>query len=214
MKPGDRDRDELLALYANDALDEQQRSEVEAELARSPAAKRELEDIRALLGQVEQTAPEPASEPDWQAMSASIRQACAEQQGQTSLLRKLLAPKYAIGVFVAAAAAVVLIVALRDGARTPDRVATIDAGVVEEVAEAFEIEIDELRSPEIEELSGEELADLEESLAELDPLGGDDDDDEPDETLDVFGEPEYEWVDDLSEEELTRVADYLAAQAG
>lgn len=225
MKPGKRDRDQLLALYAAGGLEPVEAEEVEALLAGDASATAELESIRGLLDDVREVAPKPDGEPDWQAISASIREAC-DAPGFGTRIRRRVSAKFALPGLVAAAAAVAIVIGVTRSGDPAARTARIDGGPpAPELAESPPIEIDididvdlaDGRPAELEELSDDELAALDESLGDIEPmLATDDSDSEPaqDDSLEVFDEPEYDWVDDLSEEQLERVAAYLADQPG
>ena len=72
--------EELLAAYAHRPgdLSAEERREVEALLARSPAAAREVEDDRVMLLRIAEL-PAEGTEPAWEDLERSIRVACADE---------------------------------------------------------------------------------------------------------------------------------------
>ncbi|HEY8144322.1 MAG TPA: hypothetical protein VIG06_16690 [Kofleriaceae bacterium] len=170
--------DELLAAYADGGLRPDEAAEVEALLASSPEARAELEAIRRLLADA-RGAEAPEGEPDWETMARAIRRACDETP--PSRFAWLWQPRRlaAIGGLAAAATAVVLVFALRgdrDGTEPRDGVVSPATAAAELPAPATASgdESDDalpgLREPEVDELSDDELADLDDELGK-DDLG-------------------------------------------
>jgi len=208
---------ELLAAYADGGLAPDEAAEVEALLAKSPEARAELEAIRRLLA--EARAAQDASEPDWDAMARSIHRACdAAPPPRFAWLwqpRRVLALG---GVLLAAGVAAVLFLHARgsDQPTTP-RQAAMSPAAPAAAEPALKDDGDDplpaLREPEVDDLSADELADLDDQL-EADDLGDDgfiadllaagDSGDEDDGAFDVFDD------DPLTADEL---ADQLPADA-
>ena len=175
----DRKRpDELLAAYADGGLRADEVAEVESLLAASPEARAELEAIRRLLADA-RGAGAPEGEPDWDSMARAIHRACDE--APPSRFAWLWRPGrlVAIGGLAAAATAVVLVFALRgDRDATEPRAAVVSpataASDLPAPATTGDEESDDalpgLREPEVDELSADELADLDDQL-DNDDLG-------------------------------------------
>jgi hypothetical protein len=166
--------EELLAAYADGALDGDDRARVEAYLADHPEAADEVEALRAVINDTRATQPRPSHEPDW----AAMRQAIADEVGgygsapAPSWWRRLLRPRYGLTAALAAAAVVVLIVSTGGERLTPAPTATStgDGGAETraETGEPLEIADQplELRAARVADLDESELDDL---LAELEP---------------------------------------------
>jgi hypothetical protein len=162
--------DELLAAYADGGLRPDEAAEVEALLASSPEARAELEAIRRLLADA-RGVEAPEGDPDWDSMARAIHRACDE--APPSRFSWLWRPRRlaAIGGLAAAATAVVLVFALRgDRDATQPRAAAVSPAAAERPAPAAtgDDESDDalpgLREPEVDELSADELADLDDEL--------------------------------------------------
>ncbi|HEU5061279.1 MAG TPA: zf-HC2 domain-containing protein [Kofleriaceae bacterium] len=164
--------EELLAAYADGGLAPDEAAEVEALLAASPEARAELEAIRRLLGDARGAAG-GAAEPDWDSMARSIQRACDE--APPPRLAWLWRPRrvLAIGGLVAAATAAVLFVALGRGeegagGRAPQAAAEPSPPATAAAPEApagSQEPLPALREPELDELSADELAVLDDELA-------------------------------------------------
>ena len=185
MKPMKKRTDQLLAAYADGGLAPDEAAEVEALLAESPEARAELEAIRRLLADA-RAGEDDHAEPDWDAMARDIHRACDQAPPPRF---GWLRPRrvFAIGALAAAATAAVLFVALgRDGGgggNGDDRAtrAAIDpttppVAVTPPAADQLdppgEEALPDLREPEVDELSDDELHDLDDELATGD-LGDD-----------------------------------------
>jgi hypothetical protein len=236
----EQQRDEWLTLYAAGALDREQSAKVEALLESDRDAADELAQIRALLAQVARAAPRPSAEPDWRGMAAGIRDATRAQPSWKQRLLRLTAPRVAIPAVLAVAAAIAVLAVLPQSDPSPATQAMPDPGdeVVNDESPAIldepavDLALADLALADLGEMDGEQLSALDESLSTLEPafLVDPDDladgeredalaDDEavdsgPAPHVDVYGELADDWIDDLSDEELERVAVYLAAQAG
>ena len=163
---------ELLAAYADGGLRPDEAADVEALLASSPDARAELEAIRRLLDDA-RGAGAPEGEPDWDSLARAIHRACDE--APPSRFAWLWRPGrlVAIGGLAAAATAVVLVFALRgDRDATEPRAAVVSpataASELPAPATTGDEESDDalpgLREPEVDELSADELADLDDQL--------------------------------------------------
>ncbi len=165
--------DELLAAYADGGLAPDEAAEVEALLAKSPEARAELEAIRRLLA--EARAAEAAGEPDWDAMARSIHLAC--DQAPPPRFAWLWRPRRVLalgGLLVAAAAAALLVFHTRGDHETaaPRQAAVEPPAPAAEPKEDADDPLPALREPEVDDLSADELADLDDQL-EADDLGDD-----------------------------------------
>ncbi len=76
--PGTNPMDELLGAYALDAVDGDERTEVEAYLAANPAARAEVDELRETAGWLAQTASEPPAEL-WDRIAANLTPGPARQ---------------------------------------------------------------------------------------------------------------------------------------
>jgi anti-sigma factor RsiW len=177
-----RRAEELIAAYADGGLTPDEAAEVEALLAASPAARAELEAVRRLIAEA-RGAEDNAAEPDWDAMAREIQRACDQAPpprfGWLRPRRML-----AIGGLAAAATAAVLFVALGpvgDGGGAADRASRAAGEPAPPVAVSPPAEPEDptgedalpaLREPEVDELSADELAQLDDELARGD-LGDD-----------------------------------------
>jgi len=191
VKPMKKRTDQLLAAYADGGLAPDEAAEVEALLAESPEARAELEAIRRLLAEA-RAGEDDHAEPDWDAMARDIHRAIDQAPpprfGWLRPRRVL-----AIGALAAAATAAVLFVALgRDGGSgggedraaraaidpaTPPVAVTPPAAVMppaaaDQLDPPGEEALPDLREPEVDELSADELHDLDDELATGD-LGDD-----------------------------------------
>jgi anti-sigma factor RsiW len=224
--------DELLAAYADGGLAPDEAAEVEALLAKSPEARAELEAIRRLLAEA-RSAEARSSEPDWDQMARSIHSAALAAPAPR--LAWLWRPRrvLAIGALAAVAAAAVLFVILRGGQpdRAPREAATTPvAPAASAHTESAADPLPALREPEVDELSADELADLEGEL-DADDLGddgfiadllaagdsGDEEADEP-EAFAVFDDNPLtadELADELPADAIEKIDRFLAeASAG
>lgn len=208
--------EELLAAYADGGLDPAECAKVERYLADEPLAQRELEEIRSVLSQVRETAPEAAAEPNWAQMSTRIHAMCNELEdgrklGHTLLdwLRRLFEPRYRVGLAAVAVIAVLAFVIVRnlDHERAP--LAQEHGATVPQFPQPVDEKAD--RVPPVEDSLDE--MDMDDIDTELDEL-----EDEVEESieyatgfgLDMFAEPDYEsWVDALSEEALGELDEVL-----
>ena len=178
-----RRAEELIAAYADGGLTPNEAAEVEALLAASPEARAELEAVRRLIAEA-RGAEDSAAEPDWDAMAREIQRACDQAPpprfGWLRPRRMLV-----IGGLAAAATAAVLFVALGPvgdgggGANRASRAADEPAAPVAVSPPAAEPQdppgdeaLPALREPEVDELSADELAQLDDELATGD-LGDD-----------------------------------------
>lgn len=170
-----RRTDELLAAYADGGVSPAEAAEVEALLARSPEARAELEAIRRLLADA-RSAEAGASEPDWDEMARSIHRAV--DGAPAPRFAWLWRPRaLAIGGLAVAAAAALLFLFLRGGgedesARQAIAPSATAAPTAAPAAEGSSDPLPHLREPEVDELSSDELADLDDELA-ADDLGDD-----------------------------------------
>lgn len=221
--------DEMLAAYADGALDPEERAQVERYLAAEPTADDEVEALQRVLGQVRAAEPRPAHEPDWAAMSRAI--GAGIDAPVVPLHRRIVRPRY-LAPLVAVAAAVVLFVTW-PRATTTGTSATGTAPGADPIA-AAEPATEPVRAPELLDLEADELATLDRALEgevwdETDdgapPVLGRDLAHEwaalgreplPDASgLGPLDEPDYtDFVDSLSPEELAELDAYLAGEAG
>jgi hypothetical protein len=163
---------DLLAAYADGGLRPDEAAEVEALLARSPEARAELEAIRRLIAEARAAEPRE-SEPDWDEMARSIHRAC--DAAPPARFAWLWRPRLVmIGALAAAGAAAALFIALGgDGGEVAPRTAVAPAPEATPPAQVEPREEEPfpgLREPEVDELSDDELADLDGAL-ETDDLG-------------------------------------------
>ncbi len=222
--------DDLLAAYADGGLSPDEASAVEELLARSPEARAELEAIRRLLAEARAAeAPVEGSEPDWDQMARVIQRAARDAPAPRFAWLRAPRRVLAIGALAAAAGAAMLFVVLR-GAE--DRRAPHEAAAIAPVAPATTAEeagpdpLPALREPEVDELSADELADLEGELdaddlgddgfiADLLAAGGGDEDDG---AFDVFDDQPLdadELADELPPDAIEKIDRFLAeASAG
>ena len=173
--------DELLAAYADGGLAPDEAAEVEALLATSPEARAELEAIRRLLAEARR-AEETSAAPDWDELARAIHRTC--DAAPPSRFAWLWQPRrlIAIGALAATAAAAIAFIAVRQGdgsggVSAPRAAATSEAPATAPAKPAVPAEADEgalpaLREPEVDELSDDELAELDDEL-DRDDLGDD-----------------------------------------
>lgn len=166
--------DDLLAAYADGGLSPDEAAEVEALLAKSPEARAELEAIRRLLAEA-RAAEERESEPDWDQLAREIHRAVDSAPAPRFAWlrgRQVLA----IGALAAAAAAAILFLVMRSGGQDDSarRAVAPEAPAAAPTAAADDGDdpLPALREPEVDELSADELADLDDEL-EADDLGDD-----------------------------------------
>jgi hypothetical protein len=173
---------ELIAAYADGGLAPDEAAEVEALLAASPEARAELEAVRRLIGEA-RGAEDSAAEPDWDAMAREIQRACDQAPPpRWSWLR----PRRMLAIAgLAAASAALLFVALGKGgddgggADRASRAAgeatpplAVSPAPADQPDATGEEALPALREPEVDELSADELARLDDELATGD-LGDD-----------------------------------------
>lgn len=218
--------EDLLAAYADGGLAPDEAAEVEALLAKSPEARAELEAIRRLLGEA-RAAEERSSEPDWDAMARAIHRAC--DAAPAPRFAWLWRPRRVLalgGVLLAAGAVALLLLHARGG---DDQPAPRQAAVTPAAAEPMPTPNDDgddplpaLREPEVDDLSADELADLDNQL-EADDLGDDgfiadllaagDSGDEDDGAFDVFDDEPLtadELADQLPPDAIEKIDRFLA----
>jgi anti-sigma factor RsiW len=216
---------ELLTAYADGGVTPEEAAEVEALLTASPEARAELEAIRRVLAEARRA--EPGADPDWDAMAREIQRAC-EATPPTSRLARARAwlwprPIIAVGA-VGAVAAAIAIAVLGQGGGNPVPVANEVIAPSPEAEEPEVADEDEalpaLREPEIDDLMQDEIDQLDDQLAAsdlgddgfiADLLDGTDPgtgDDEP--TIDAFAEPGYLSADELSDDEIEAMDQFLA----
>jgi hypothetical protein len=209
---------ELLAAHATGGLAPQEAAEVEAYLAAHPEARAELDDIAGALAALREAALRPSGEPDWDAMAAEIRRACAEHRPppRGRLGRRLGAVRRALtlsggpgagwrparpAVFAAtmaagAALAIVVVFAISRPDRAPVSPATGAAPIARGSAE----DVDPRLEPDVDD-AGDTLAD--------DPDAEPDDVRAADQPYPELREP---VLGDLSGEELERLEHALARE--
>jgi len=221
---------ELLAAYADGGLAPDEAAEVEALLAKSPEARAELEAIRRLLAEARaaEESVKDAAPPDWDAMARSIHRACdAAPPPRFAWLwrpRRVLALG---GLLLAAAAAALLLLhargsdqptAARQAAVSPAAPAAAEPTPKDDGNDPLPA----LREPEVDDLSADELADLDSEL-EADDLGDDgfiadllaagDSGDEDDGAFDVFDDEPLtadELADQLPPDAIEKIDRFLA----
>lgn len=201
--------EELIAAYADDpaSLTADERRAVESRCAADPDAARMLADAREALAALRQSEP-PATEPDWTALGAQIRDAIAREPAPVRVRRRRAL--VAAGALAAIAAiAILLWQAKRQARRDHQRVTITDAAPAEADLPSDEDLAAELDVPD--DLGGITVDDeLIDEAAALEPdLHGEDDVPELDPLV-----PDGAWIDDLSDEDLDRAIEWLAQEAG
>lgn len=171
---------ELIAAYADGGLSPEEAAEVEALLAASPEARAELEAVRRLIADA-RGAEDSAAAPDWDAMAREIQRACDQAPPPRSGWLRLR-PMIAVGGLAAAATAALLFFALARTGGGEDRAAgaasepappvAISPPATDRESPPGEEALPALREPEVDELSADELALLDDELATGD-LGDD-----------------------------------------
>ena len=199
--------EELLAAYAHrpSDLSAEERREVEALLARSPAAAREIEDDRRMIERVSEL-PTEGTEPAWDDLERSIRAACTDEPGLWArVIASLRSWKPAAGLgagLVVAMAALLLWMGRSD--RDVGPVARTDDSEVApaEVAQALA----GLEAPAgDDEIDDEGVVDAEtdETLADWGALAPDDG---------LLDDADLAWIDSLDDAELDAAAAWLDTQ--
>lgn len=172
--------EELLAAYADDGLDDDERRNVESFLSQNPEHAEELDALREVVAQVRELAPRPQAEPNWDRLAADISRACDEAAAQDAVtwwaklsrwLQDSFRPRYAVAMAGAAVAILALFLFARgyDDDKTPS--APDNVAPVLEVADndpALELELieDELDLEGLDEIElAEVIAGLEDELA-------------------------------------------------
>jgi hypothetical protein len=200
--------EELLAAYAHRPgdLSAEERREVEALLARSPAAAREVEDDRDVLLRIAEL-PAEGTEPAWEDLERSIRVACADEP--PGLWARMLAslrgwkPAAGLGAGLVVAMAALLLWLGRSDREVPVARTTPDGEAAPpEVAQALA----GLEAPDGDELDddGEAIAaETDETLADWGALAPGDG---------ALDDTDLAWLDTLDDAELDAVAAWLDAQ--
>lgn len=230
----------LLAAYAHDpaGLTSDEQREVELLLAGDRGARGEAEADRALIGAIRDL-PQPAP-PAWDALARTIGAAIDEAaplSRWTRLRGWLLRPAMGIGFAAATATVVGVWVARRPAAEETAVIAppVIDAGVPRAPAPLFHddpatagelADLDQLDDAALDRLAASIGADPVGQLEEIDddraglaptpgaPLTGRGavalDDLEADAAADALGDPDLDWVDELSDEDAAALDHWLA----
>jgi anti-sigma factor RsiW len=203
--------EELLAAWAHRPaeLSPEERREVEALLARSPEAAREVESTRDLLQRVEEM-PAEGAEPVWDDLERSIRAACVEEPPGwwARALASLRGWKPAAGLGAGLAVAMAAML-LWMGRGERDVVAPV-AGVEHDGEVAPEVAL-AIAGLEAGPVAGAEEPDYELALApETDAELADFGAPSPDDGL--LTEPDLAWLDTLDDAEIDQVAAWLDAQ--
>lgn len=114
--------EELLAAYADDGLEPEERAAVERFVAGDPSSARELNELQSVVERLREhaRAERTGTAPSWEAMAADIRRACNEAEAARARrwparlrrgLHRLFTPRpvLALGAGVMAAAALLLV---------------------------------------------------------------------------------------------------------
>lgn len=118
--------EELLAAYADDGLEPDERAAVERFVAGDPSSARELNELQTVVERLREhaRAERTGTDPSWEVMAADIRRACNEVEAARARrwpallrrgLRRLFTPRPALALGAAAMAAAALLLVLHHG---------------------------------------------------------------------------------------------------
>jgi anti-sigma factor RsiW len=213
--------EELLAAYAaGGELTDEERASVAALLDQSPAARRDVEEIGALLGALKASAPEPP--PASEAVVRAVRIACAADVRWPARARAWLRRRWTLAVPVTLAVGAAAVIAIQLASRpvaapvepvTAERPAPPPAPAAPVVGPGVEMWLDG-EATELASLDDDATEQLDRDLAaELDAIVLDTLDPLDDVAFDgLLPDDDLDWVDQLDDETTEELERWLAEQ--